>query len=107
MTGTTPITHYRLCNGKLRHRSAACGLTVIPFLRGSGVINKTDALRLSNPPLPEENLQQRLILIHGAHMGKLTLVEQALRLHKEYYGEDNFGTVVKDCDYYPKVAEIL
>ncbi len=57
MTGTTPITHYRLCNGKLRHRSAACGLTVIPFLRGSGVINKTDALRLSNPPLPEENLQ--------------------------------------------------
>ncbi|HDX1906620.1 TPA: hypothetical protein RN798_005040 [Escherichia coli] len=35
-------------------------------------------------------------------MGKLTLVEQALRLHKEYYGEDNFGTVVKDCDYYPK-----
>lgn len=40
-------------------------------------------------------------------MGKLTLVEQALRLHKEYYGEDNFGTVVKDCDYYPKVAEIF
>ena len=40
-------------------------------------------------------------------MGKLTLVEQALRLHKEYYGEDNFGTIVKDCDYYPKVAEIF
>ncbi|MEA9392152.1 AAA family ATPase [Acerihabitans sp. TG2] len=40
-------------------------------------------------------------------MGKLTLVEQVLQLHKEYYGENNFGTVVKDYDYYPKVAEIV
>ena len=40
-------------------------------------------------------------------MGKLTLVEQALRLHKDYYGDENFGTVVKDYDYYPKVAEIF
>ncbi len=40
-------------------------------------------------------------------MGKLTLVEQALRFHKEYYGDENFGTVVKDYDYYPKVAEIF
>ena len=38
-------------------------------------------------------------------MGKLSLVEQALLLHKEYYGEGDFGTVVKDYDYYPKVAE--
>ncbi|HBI2666413.1 TPA: ATP-binding protein [Escherichia coli] len=38
-------------------------------------------------------------------MGKLTLIEQALRLHKEYYG-DAFGTVIKDYDYYPKIAEI-
>ncbi len=28
-------------------------------------------------------------------MGKLSLVEQALLLHKEYYGEGDFGTVVK------------
>ncbi|EJU5434807.1 AAA family ATPase [Salmonella enterica] len=40
-------------------------------------------------------------------MGKLTLVEQALKLHKEYYGDNNFGTVVKDYDYYPKIAEIF
>lgn len=40
-------------------------------------------------------------------MGKLSLVEQALLLHKEYYGEGDFGTVVKDYDYYPKVAEIF
>lgn len=40
-------------------------------------------------------------------MGKLTLVEQALRLHKEYYGDECFGTIVKNYDYYPKVAEIF
>lgn len=40
-------------------------------------------------------------------MGKLTLVEQALNFHKEYYGSENYGTVVKDYDYYPKVAEIF
>lgn len=40
-------------------------------------------------------------------MGKLTLVEQALRFHKDYYGDESFGTVVKDYDYYPKVSEIF
>ncbi|EDZ3589501.1 AAA family ATPase [Salmonella enterica subsp. enterica] len=40
-------------------------------------------------------------------MGKITLVEQALQFHKDYYGKENFGTVVKDHDYYPKVAEIF
>lgn len=40
-------------------------------------------------------------------MSKLTLVEQALMFHKNYYGAENFGTVVKDHDYYPKVAEIF
>lgn len=45
--------------------------------------------------------------IYGVYMGKLILVEQVLWFYKEYYGEDNFGIVVKDCDYYFKVVEIF
>lgn len=29
-------------------------------------------------------------------MGKLTLVEQALKFHNDYYGTENYGLVVKD-----------
>lgn len=40
-------------------------------------------------------------------MGKLTLVEQALKFHNDYYGTENYGLVVKDFDYYPKIASIF
>lgn len=40
-------------------------------------------------------------------MGKLTLAEQAIKFHKETYGEDNFGVLIKDNDFYPKIAEIF
>jgi hypothetical protein len=40
-------------------------------------------------------------------MGKLTLVEQALNFHKDFYGNDSYGVIAKDVDYYPKIAQIF
>lgn len=40
-------------------------------------------------------------------MGKITLAEQAIKFHKEVYGEESFGVLIKDYDFYPKIADIF
>lgn len=40
-------------------------------------------------------------------MGKPKLVDQALKFHHNYYGEDVYGVIVKDFDYYPKLTSIF
>lgn len=40
-------------------------------------------------------------------MGKPKLIDQVIKFHHDYYGENVYGVVVKDYDYYPKVTAIL
>lgn len=40
-------------------------------------------------------------------MAKIPMWQQAINFHKEVYGPESFGVLVKDEDYYPKIAELL